>query len=1098
MKRSLIIALTLFSFAGMAMANTFDDSRGAGQLSYTIFNLGPKTLTLTPYGPTPNPHASSYLVRNWGTQGGGELVGGTYKTNPASIFNYWPFDTPKNGNCDVGSNWPNQFDWVKNNYIFFALQADPIQYEVGYYECGKDPNTDPNDNPIKFYPNVTPTIDSGTGTNVCTKSETFTLKNVLNPVSRTGLTHRPAIADTYWLSDGSGVDGILFAGMASSTNMLIGGDPQSRVLDGQGKQRYPWCASRGRDATAYRNYAINPLAPTINKQTKKLDWDLVNNVWDDHASDLTDLYQMHPNTDIRLVSPMPVYDPENSLHHVYQNWGAGVVNADFAQNLNSPDDAEHGGVWFGAEVKNSKQSASLTLNNAMVPINLTYYSDPWSAIFDWAGDDFWTSSDSEYFNDVLVDYGALYTRNYGAHFTLAIGDPYLINSFSAKTLWYLATSTDFAFDNDGLDEAALTDLRNTLIASGSEKGLFPASSQGNAYLRWLLDAPKQALRAYNQTFTQAQLGSTVTIPAWKKDVFKAVKIGANLALSYATSSINVAWKAGGNAGVNFAVKVVDKNTRNHVINPFFNCISSECISTGATVPQSPTSQAVINDTYSGGGLLSSLLANVIVQAERNNQFSPNDPKLPIFSNYAINTDEGLCKPISTTNSMTDVAINGNFISADCYIDANGSGQVVNNNTTGGPTDYSNVLSAYPNSQDKTDTQVNLWSAILNNADITTIQDTTAPDRNGYMQLTDPRSAFTPPTQLVDLPTLRGETVDNPVVNMNVAFNQATGLLSVPSYTVLSGPDSTTQSPPPVAQPQLYLQVGKPPETGFGIDLDIDDDPDSVSFSSSSGFLTINSYKGTDNTMGGTWTSYQFDNGEQTIDLKQCEEDSEVILQLDFFVGTPDGSANGASASLYCIKNHNVGAEQAAPSSYSLLAVNVGDPNLDIMAPPDDYVSYDFYYGTLTVDGYSIGAGKSRFINGAQTIDLTQCAFNSAVTMTVVPEDDFGTKAYGFLNCQSPASLSYNSCTSDEWATGGVIVSITESPAADGTGAQFELACSCMPNYLGGASISSAHKLADDLPDDKNVAVGATSQGANFGGLGYTGDEADPGPGRKCE
>ncbi len=47
----------------------------------------------------------------------------------------------------------------------------------------------------------------------------------------------------------------------------------------------------------------------------------------------------------------------------------------------------------------------------------------------------------------------------------------------------------------------------------------------------------------------------------------------------------------------------------------------------------------------------------------------------------------------------------------------------------------------------------------------------------------------------------------------------------------------------------------------------------------------------------------------------------------------------------------------------------------------------------------------------------------------------------------------------------MIAAVTGAPAADGTGAQFELACACAPSYLGGPSTGS--KLG-------GVIVGATS------------------------
>jgi len=131
-------------------------------------------------------------------------------------------------------------------------------------------------------------------------------------------------------------------------------------------------------------------------------------------------------------------------------------------------------------------------------------------------------------------------------------------------------------------------------------------------------------------------------------------------------------------------------------------------------------------------------------------------------------------------------------------------------------------------------------------------------------------------------------------------------------------------------------------------------------------------------------------------------------------------------------------------------------------------------GYLMVTGYGYytpnGSQIAQFANGVQTLDMTACATNAA-TLSAFPYSatagaTTGSEAFGYLTCQSPPTLPYNACTNDPQATGGVIAAITTAPAADGTGAQFELGCACIPNALGGPATGKTTL--------GGVIVGATS------------------------
>ena len=145
-----------------------------------------------------------------------------------------------------------------------------------------------------------------------------------------------------------------------------------------------------------------------------------------------------------------------------------------------------------------------------------------------------------------------------------------------------------------------------------------------------------------------------------------------------------------------------------------------------------------------------------------------------------------------------------------------------------------------------------------------------------------------------------------------------------------------------------------------------------------------------------------------------------------------------------------------PAPTGLPQLNFVTSNWNLFNPPNytssnsatspAYYSYDSTSGIITVNGYW---GLSSQ-NGPQTLDMTTCLPNSPVNLTVYPFGDAsgtpGSQANGYLICQSPPTLPYNACTNDQNATGGVIVAVTNPPAADGTGATFELGCACIP-YL---------------------------------------------------
>ena len=143
--------------------------------------------------------------------------------------------------------------------------------------------------------------------------------------------------------------------------------------------------------------------------------------------------------------------------------------------------------------------------------------------------------------------------------------------------------------------------------------------------------------------------------------------------------------------------------------------------------------------------------------------------------------------------------------------------------------------------------------------------------------------------------------------------------------------------------------------------------------------------------------------------------------------------------------------------------------------------YTYYYNGVAYSGYA-----DYFANGSQTINMTACEPNAQVTLTVTPPASpssypgVGQGGTGSLTCTAPVTVSatsqltlnYSQCVSDPWAAGGVIIAVTSAPNSNtASGGAAQLACACIPSYLGGPSGSSPSMLG-------GVVVGATSSSPN--------------------
>ena len=160
--------------------------------------------------------------------------------------------------------------------------------------------------------------------------------------------------------------------------------------------------------------------------------------------------------------------------------GASFVSGSKTMNLNPPQPTS-GGLWLGINNPNSQNLAVNSLNWSMYPINL-----------------------SNYVQSPVVNSGMGQTAApiYGGHFTLSIGDPYLVSSYAAKILWYIVTSNGYAFTTNSLTTKDLAGLTN--LVTNSKNGVFyNSTSVSSEYAQWLLASPNEAKTVITNMTTAA-------------------------------------------------------------------------------------------------------------------------------------------------------------------------------------------------------------------------------------------------------------------------------------------------------------------------------------------------------------------------------------------------------------------------------------------------------------------------------------------------------------------------------------------------------------------------------------------------------------------
>lgn len=528
---------------------------------------------------------------------------------------------------------------------------------------------------------------------------------------------------------------------------------------------------------------------------------------------------------------------------------ANPCAADFApQGLNWNLDSNNplfqnmGGLWSGINYT-GPIPASSSLNFAILPINFSAYVQPNTGIN---------------FTDMSPNVQTYFTSLYGGHTAIAVGDPYLVSSISAKILWFLATSTT------PLNNATQVSTIASILSNPANSGVFWFGSYEDAYVQWFVGSQSSSLNYPGQSNAAAQAFysayTAASVPITSEKVWGKVFSGlADVAIDVAVSALS---EIPGAVGV--VVGGLAEGVSGEVKSDVNSAITNAYTYSASGAPPNPTqAPPTLNGTFAATNLFGLLLSNMGVQSEINSLTGNTGGPSPLWSNYDINTD-GDC----IINGINTIGVTNNLMQGTCQGTVNGKGSKV-------PTDtYTNVYAAK-----QTTTELSIWNAILSGSNIST-------NSSGYMITggSNQYPAFSPPTVVVNAST--SNFSPNSIV-VNTAFNANTGFLTANSIGVASEPYSTqstasTTEPSYIPPPALQTNPTGTSPTIWAISIPTD----GISYTSTganAGAYTINTYCitnasnniGTTNTSAPTCTTPA--NGAQTINMTNCLQDSLVTV-----------------------------------------------------------------------------------------------------------------------------------------------------------------------------------------------------------------------------
>lgn len=579
--------------------------------------------------------------------------------------------------------------------------------------------------------------------------------------------------------------------------------------------------------------------------------------------------------------------------------GMGFVSSeDMVINLNQNSaDANYqptGGLWWGVENPNS--AAVYSLVPAMFPVNLAAYTQA-----------------QQVNNNGNTQYQ---TYIYGGHLTFAIGDPFIVSSYAAKTLWFLATGSSFQLNDDSFDSDASTNAIQAFQSAISD-GLFPANSYSLNYAQTLLNSTAQASFAINTAIKAASQANDhesffgKLFAAMFNVTMTAIDVGAAVATGGESAAAQVAIQT----AVNTATGTLGQPVDNAINNAF---------TTNTTMgpPATQTAPTVYNSSFAASNLLGLLLTNAFVQYQVN-AFSGagigDNYANPLWSNYSIYTTNTIMASSATESntpgscSPSSLQVTTNWFGAgvQCY-DASAGGYVNSSDT------YTNVCETVNSSytcknSNTSESLLNIWDAILTGSDV-------GANDAGQLILQNPATwSFQPPTEISPSSSSGGPPAYSAVTT---SFNLNTGYLTLTEAIGYTSPPSTQPTIESYTYP--YLITSDCSSMTFS--------PTGVSYTS--GMLTASGWSAVCNKPSGeTWEGQ----AAAMLNVATCAEGSAVKFGVDVAPMTSQLSPVVSSVSLECVRSGET-FQASAALNYNQC---VSDPNATggVVAMPLDTQDY---------------------------------------------------------------------------------------------------------------------------------------------------------------
>lgn len=706
--------------------------------------------------------------------------------------------------------------------------------------------------------------------------------------------------------------------------------------------------------------------------------------------------------------------------------GSNVNGAGFVADTNSVLNysvSNSGGMWSTVVNNNVDALTTTTAGGATVHYTPANYNLV-PAMFPVNLSNYVTASSSTGYTDI-----------YGGHFTLAIGDPFIVSSFNAKILWYLASRYALT-DADFQSASGIANMITTLTANPG--GVFGGNGNGsgnlnaNTYVSWLFGSASQAA-AVAYASIQNATNSSSTEAFWGKLLNFALGVTMKMMNNY----VGITNGAAQGIAQSNLKRTTASETTGYVQSTLSSAITGWATTTTANTPTTQNAPMVVNPSFSASNLLGMLLTNVVVQSQLNTATNTAvGESNPLWANYSMY--------FGTECVASSLSISGDFFPTgsessgvvQCY---NSNNVATNLTSTVGT--YENVCSGWSASNAvnaatgnqcgaDTGTELNLWNAVLGGTDL-------SPNSAGTeLQTVNPStSSFQPPTLIAA----------TGVTQVNTDFNLTNGVLTLVNYY----PSTAPASQPSIADADTFFNAGGCVGSGSPI-------AQGVNYDAGTGMLTATEYVWLCSP-GGWGTTEPIPNGPISLNMNSCAAGSSALFNTVVTNGTLQ------SASFSCVTPvtpvttvGNTTPPTTQPRIHGYNTHYVENECLGYRYRPQG-VNYDAGTGMLTATAYQGGCpgrwtSEEPIPTGTISLNMSTCATGSAVQFNATATENGGLTAASFscVDPGPPLTLDYNLCVNDPNATGGVLILNLGSESSPSPA----LACACIPFYAGGVAATS--------------------------------------------